>query len=70
MPNADRAAASSLDHDLDALVTGTPAHDQTSDPTSDPATSTDLRRTVLQFHGLAARADRSAADAATRQPLD
>jgi hypothetical protein len=70
MPNADHTAAASLDHDLDALVTGTPEHDHASDRTSDPATSADLRRAAHQFHGLAARADRRAEDAATRQTLD
>lgn len=70
MPNADHTAASSLDHDLDALVTGTPEHDHASEWTSDPATSADLRRAAHQFHGLAARADQGAADAATRQTLD
>lgn len=70
MPNADRTAAASLDHDLDALVTGTPEHDHASDPTSDPATSADLRRAAHQFHGLAARADRRAEGVATQQTLD
>jgi hypothetical protein len=69
MPNADHTAAASLDHDLDALVTGTPVHD-VSDRTSDPAAPTDLRRAARQFHGLAERADRSSESAATRQTLD
>lgn len=70
MPNDDHTAAASLDHDLDALVTGTPEHDHASDRTSDPATSADLRRAAHQFHGLAARADRRAEGVATQQTLD
>lgn len=71
--NFDRAPDTMLDafdHDLDALVTGTPADDLASNRTSDPVVSTGLRRAAHQFHGLAARADRLPEDIATRQTLD
>lgn len=70
MTSADRDMPTSFDHALDALVTGTPEHDLASNRTSDPAASADLRRAAHQFHGLAARADRSSKDAAPRQTLD
>jgi hypothetical protein len=67
MSSADRDALTAFDHDLDALVAGTPA-DRASDQPSDRALN-DLGTAARQFHGLAARADRSP-DAATQRTLD
>lgn len=70
MTSADRDTRTFFDHALDALVAGTPGHELASNRTSDPAAFADLRRAAHQFQGLAARADRSSEDAATRQTLD
>lgn len=68
MSSADRNAMTTFDHDLDALVAGTPADDRASDRPSDRALD-DLSRAARQFHGLAASADRSTA-ATTQRTLD
>ena len=72
MTAPDRSDLTHFDHWLDAMVSGTPAleTDVASDSTTDPATSRDVRDAAVQFHELAARADRTAHEVTTHARLD
>ena len=72
MTAPDRSDLTYFDHWLDALVSGAgiPETDMASDPTTDPVISRDVRNAARQFHGLAARADRTSQDIATSTRLN
>jgi len=68
----DRSALTHFDHWLDAMVSGMPdpETDTESDATTDLASSRDVQNAARQFHGLAARADRTTQEFATSTRLD
>lgn len=72
MTAPDRSALAHFDHWLDAMVSGMPAPEtgKASDATTDPASSRDVQNAARQFHGLAARADRTTQEFATTTRLN